>query len=432
MEANDTGGQSPVINGENGSVVDHTALLLRLSKMFNSSLDLEEVLNCVMDEVVVTLHAERGFIMLQEPGGDFQFKVARGIHQAAISDPQSEISLSIAHQVASAGVPVLTSNAQEDDRFSSRNSVIILRLRSILCVPLSIKGKTIGVVYVDNRLTRGIFTPPDLELLSAIASNATIAIENARLYQVAVEKGRLERELQIARQVQVSLLPKEIPTYPGWEFSALWQPARQVAGDFYDFINLGHGQLGLLIADVTDKGVPAALFMALAHTILRACLHRPSSAAADMTRANRLICSGSTSGYFVTVFYAGLDLKSGQMTYVNAGHPSPIWYRPGEKVDIIPLIHTGMALGIDPTASFDQQVIQLKPGDYVLGYTDGVTEAFNQGQEMYGESRLQSEVIKYFTLKPSKILEAVLHSVTDWSTTPEYFDDITLLIANRL
>jgi sigma-B regulation protein RsbU (phosphoserine phosphatase) len=411
---------------------DHTTLLLRLSKMFNSSLDLEEVLNCVMDEVVVTLHAERGFIMLQEPGGGFQFKVARGIHQEAITDPKSEISLTIAQQVASVGVPVLTSNAQEDDRFSSRNSVIFLGLRSILCVPLSLKGKSIGVVYVDNRLARGVFTPLDLELLSAIASSAAIAIENARLYQVAVEKGRLERELQIARQVQVSLLPKEIPVRPGWEFSALWQPARQVAGDFYDFIQLGPGQLGLLIADVTDKGVPAALFMALAHTILRASLRKPFSAAADLKRANRLICAESTSDYFVTVFYAGLDLKSGQMTYVNAGHPPSFWCRPAENVNITPLVHTGMALGIDPTASFDQQTIQLEPGDYVLGYTDGVTEAFNQGQEMYGESRLRSEVTQYSTLKPSKILEAILRSVTTWSAGSEYFDDMTLLIANRL
>ena len=421
-----------MFDGENQPLVDHTALLLRLSRMFNSSLDLDEVLNCVMDEVVVTLHAERGFIMLKKPGGGFQFKVARGIHQEAIPDPKSEISLSIAHQVASNGEPVLTSNAEEDDRFSTRSSVILLGLRSILCVPLSIKGNIIGVVYVDNRAVKGIFTPPDLELLNAIASSAAIAIENARLYLVAIEKGRLERELQIARQVQSSLLPKEIPTCPGWEFSALWQPARQVAGDFYDFINLGQGQLGFLIADVTDKGVPAALFMSLAHTILRASLRKPSSAAADLKRANRLICAESTLGYFVTVFYAGVVLKSGQMTYVNAGHPAPIWCKHGEKVDIVSLVNTGMALGIDPSASFDQQTIQLEPGDYILGYTDGVTEAFNEKQEMYGESRLQSEVIRNSTLKPSKILEAVLRTVTGWSADPESFDDITLLIANRL
>ena len=222
-----------------------------------------------MDEVVVTLQAERGFIMLQEPGGGFQFKVARGIHQEAIPDPHSEISVSIVHQVASSGVPVITSNAQDDERFSSRFSVIYLGLRSVLCVPLSVKGIVIGIIYLDNRLVKGVFTSSDLHLLSAIADIAAIAIENARLYQLAIEKAKLERELQIARQVQISLLPKENPKHLGWEFSALWQPSRQVSGDFYDFIRLGQDQLGLIIADVTDKGVPAALFMALVHTILR-------------------------------------------------------------------------------------------------------------------------------------------------------------------
>jgi GAF domain-containing protein len=165
--------------------IGHTDLLLKLSRMFNSPLDLEEVLNCVMDEVIISLNAERGFIMLQEAVGDFQFKVARGIHKEDIKDPQNEISLSIAHQVASDGMSILTSNAQEDDRFSSRSSVVFLGLRSILCVPLPIKGKILGVVYVDNRLVKGIFTSTHLELLTAIAASAAIAIENALLYQVA-------------------------------------------------------------------------------------------------------------------------------------------------------------------------------------------------------------------------------------------------------
>ncbi len=421
-----------MINGENWSAIDHTALLLRFSRMFNSSLDLDRVLNCVMDEVVRTLRAERGFIMLEEPGGEFQFKVARGIRKEAIPDPCSEISLGIAHQVASTGMTILTSNAKADDRFKQRKSVIFMELRSILCVPFFIKERIIGVVYVDNRLPIGVFTPQDLELLSAIASTAAIAIENARQYQVAIEKGRHESELQIARQVQSSLLPKEIPTCPGWEFSALWQPARHVAGDFYDFIWLGQDQLGLLIADVTDKRVHAALFMALSHTILRASLHKLSSAAADLKRANRLICAESTSGHFVTVFYAGLDLKSGKMTYVNAGHPAPFWCKHGKNRDMIPLVHTGMALGIDSSASFDQQVIQLEPGDFILSYTDGVTEAINEQHEKYGENRLQSDVVKNITLKPAQILEAVHRSVMEWSANPEFLDDITLLIANRL
>ena len=412
------------------SPVDYTALLLRLSRMFNSTLDLDEVLSVVMDEVISALHAERGFIMLQEPGKDFQFKVAHGIHREAIQAPQSEISLSIARQVATSGLALLTSNAQDDERLSSRRSVIFLGLRSVLCVPLSIKERILGVIYVDNRLVDGIFTQQNLELLNAIASSAAVAIENARLYQLAIEKGRLERELQIARQVQSSLLPKEFPIYPGWEFSALWQPARQVAGDFYDFIRLGRDQLGLLIADVTGEGVPAALFMTMAHTVLRASLRKPSTAAADMARANRLICADSTMGYFVTVFYAGLDLKSGLLTYVNAGHPPVCWNRPGtQQVNL--LARTGMALGIDAGTRYVQQTIQLEPGDYIFGYTDGVTEAFNRQQDEFGQERLISVLRQENLAKPAQVLDAVLQAVMHWTADPEIADDITLIIASR-
>ena len=170
--------------------------------------------------------------------------------EKTIDDPQFQISRSVVERVAREGQAILTSDAQSDDRFSARQSVMVLGLRSILCVPLKIKGEVMGVVYVDNRLRAGIFSQADLELLTAIASSAAIAIENARLYQVAVEKGRLERELQMAREVQASLLPRETPQVPGWEFAARWQPAREVAGDYYDFIPLDEEQLGLVISPV--------------------------------------------------------------------------------------------------------------------------------------------------------------------------------------
>ncbi|NIO68862.1 MAG: GAF domain-containing protein, partial [Anaerolineae bacterium] len=227
---------------------DRLALLYRLSQTFNSSLDLDEVLNRVMDEVIAATRAERGFVMLREADGRLIFRVARGMDRETIDDPQFQISRSVVERVAREGQPILTSDAQRDARFSMRQSVQSLGLRSILCVPLKIKEEVSGVVYVDNRLKIGIFTQADLELLSAIASSAAIAIENARLYQVAVEKGRMERELQVAREVQASLLPRETPQVPGWEFVARWQPAREVAGDYYDFIPLDGEQLGLVIA----------------------------------------------------------------------------------------------------------------------------------------------------------------------------------------
>jgi GAF domain-containing protein len=195
---------------------DRLALLYRLSQTFNSSLDLQEVLNRVMDEAIAVMHAERGFVMLREPDGSLGFRVARGLDRETIDAPQFQVSRGVVTWVAQEGQPVLTSDAQRDDRFSMRDSVRALGLRSILCVPLVVRGRVSGVVYVDNRMQAGIFEQPDLELLASIASNAAIAIENARLYQLAVEKGRMERELQMAHEVQAGLLPREAPRVPGW------------------------------------------------------------------------------------------------------------------------------------------------------------------------------------------------------------------------
>jgi len=175
--------------------------------------------------------------------------------------------------------PVRFSPDGERLAVATHSSVLVFETRGS-GVPLQLKGATRGVIYADNRLQAGIFTQADLELLSAIASSAAIAIENARLYQVAVEKGRMERELQVAREVQTSLIPRRTPDVDGWDFAARWKPALEVSGDFYDFIP-ADGRLGIVIADVSDKGMPAALFMALSRSIVRASvtpLHPPADA----------------------------------------------------------------------------------------------------------------------------------------------------------
>lgn len=248
---------------------DRLATLYRISQAFSSSLDLDEVLNRVMDEVVAATHAERGFLMLRDVRNVLRFRVARGLDQRTIEAPEFQVSQGLVERVDREGKPTLASDAQTDEWLASRNSVQLLGLHAILCVPLQVRGVPIGVIYVDNRLQAGVFSPADLELLTGIATSAAISIENARLYQIAVEKGRLERELQLAREVQASLIPRVIPSLPGWEFAALWQPAREVSGDFYDFLSVSDGRLGVIIADVTDKGMPAALFMANARSLIR-------------------------------------------------------------------------------------------------------------------------------------------------------------------
>ncbi len=409
---------------------DRLALLYRLSQTFNSSLNLDEVLNRVMDEVIAVTHAERGFVMLHEADGKLGFRVARGMDQNTIDDPQFQVSRSVVERVARDGEPILTSDAQADDRFSMRESVMILGLRAILCVPLKIKNQVSGVVYVDNRLQAGVFTQADLDLLTAIASSAAIAIENARLYQVAVEKGRMEQELQMAYDIQAGLLPHETPQLPGWEFAARWQPAREVSGDYYDFIPLHDGRLGIAVADVSDKGMPAALFMALTRSTVRASMSHAHSPADGIARANQLICDDAADGMFVTLFYALLDPQAGEIAYVNAGHNPPLLYRAG-KNRLEELTRTGMAMGVVVDSTYEQRTVRLDPGDFVLLYTDGVTDAINPQEQEFGEERLRRTILQERHTSMAKVIATLEQTLYDFAGTSSPFDDITIVAVRR-
>ena len=407
---------------------DRLALLYRISQAVNSSLDLDQVLNRVMDEVIAATRAERGFLMLRGADDQLAFVAARGMDQRTLDEPEFHISRGVVERVAHEGRPQLTSDAQSDRWLSARESVVIYGLRSILCVPLQVKGATIGVIYVDSRLQAGIFMPADLELLSAIAVSAASAIENARLYQLAVDKGRIERELQVAREVQASLLPRRTPQIEGWEFAAFWQPAREVAGDFYDFIP--GERLGVVIADVSDKGMAAALFMALSRSIVRASVVHVTSPAEGITQANRLICADAVNGMFVTLFYAQLDPVTGELVYVNAGHNLPLLLRAasGELTD---LTRTGMALGIDESVVYGQRSVMLNPGDLILFYTDGVTDALDvQGRE-FGLDRLRRMVLDLRGASAKDLAAALDQALAEFGGAVRY-DDITVVVARRL
>lgn len=409
---------------------DRLALLYRITQTLNTSLDLNEVLNRMMDEVIAATRAERGFVMLRDANEQLVFKVARGMEMQVIEDPSFQVSRGVVDEVARAGQPMLTSDAQADTRLNLRQSVLSLGLRSILCVPLQVKGATIGVVYVDNRLQAGLFIPADLDLLNSIASSAAVAIENARLYQLAVEKGRLERELQMAHEVQASLLPRQTPQLPGWEFAAHWQPAREVSGDFYDFIPLSVDQLGLVIADVTDKGMPAALFMALSRSIVRASVANASSPLEGITQANRLICADSTNSMFVTLCYAQIDAMMGEVTFVNAGHNPPLLYR-ATASQMGRLARTGMALGVEAEAPLDQRVVSLAPGDFIVLYTDGVTDALNAAGEEFGLERLRQAAQAHAQSAVAEIVAGIKAQLAEFIGESAPFDDVTLVVARR-
>jgi sigma-B regulation protein RsbU (phosphoserine phosphatase) len=389
------------------------------------------VLDLVIDEVITALKAERGFIALWNENGALEFRSARGLNQSTIEQPKFEISRGVVEVVAKGGMGICISDAQSDSRFRNRHSVLDLHLRSILCAPLKLKDKILGVIYIDNRMLAGIFTEKDLELLNAIASTAVIAIENARLFEVAVEKGRMERELQMAYRVQSSLIPQEMPQIPGWEFAACWQPARQVSGDFYDFIPDSDGGMKFVIADVTDKGMPAALFMAMTRTIIRSSCGKSESLAEGITRANKLVCTDSALSMPVTLFACTVDLKSGELIYVNAGQNPPMYYESIEG-KFINLTRTGILLGFDEEAKFQQESIQLKPGDLVICYTDGVLDATNEKWELFNMDRFQAVLNEYVCSSAEELLKAIEGAVCDFIGDVLPYDDITILIIKRV
>jgi phosphoserine phosphatase RsbU/P len=406
-------------------------MLYRISQTVNSTLNLGEVLDRVMDEVVAVTRAERGFLMLRGSDGSLVFRTARGMEQRTIEEPEFQVSRGIVDRVALEGKPLLTSDAQIDPRLGERASVRLLGLRAILCVPLELKGEVQGVVYVDSRLHTGVFSPDDLDLLAGIASSAAIAIENARLYQVAVEKGRMERELQVAREVQASLIPQAAPQVPGWEFAGWWQPAREVSGDFYDYVPFGDGHQGLLIGDVTDKGMPAALFMAHARSIIRACAIAASDPVPAIRNANATLCAQTTNGMFVTLCLAHLEPSSGQLRYVNAGHNLPLHWDHKKKT-WRPFGRPGLPLAIDPAAEYVEGTAEIRPGDLLVLYTDGLTDATDARSELFGLERVKNVLAAHADAPPEEILNHIRRALAEFSGPTALYDDVTLLIARRL
>lgn len=406
-------------------------LLYQLSQMFNSSLDLEEVLNLVIDEVIAAVNAERGFVVLLDENSELDFRAARGIDKGTITQPEFQISRGVVGGAIDSGQEVLTSDAQQDKRFSARMSVVNLQLRSIMCTPLSIKGQVIGAIYVDNSLQSGIFTQPDLDLLSAIAASAAIAVDNARLYELAVEKGRIERDLQLASKVQSSLIPKEMPVYAGWEFAAKWIPARQVAGDFFDFFPAGDGLQGIVVADVVDKGFAAALFMATCRSVIRGSVLQGTTPQAIMRNANQLIHADSSEGNFVTLFYAQLNPQTGEMVYVNAGHNPPLLLRQDSN-SFEELVLTGLVLGIMEDVEYKQHAVRIQPGELLFLYTDGVNEAVDRNGKEFGVARLKDFIVAHRQDSAEKICLDLEAELKRFGTSSLPNDDITVVVIKRL
>ncbi len=406
---------------------EHLRTLYQVATWINSTLDFDSALDNAMDAIMQVMKAQRGFLMIHDDEENtLRVLVARGIDGETIEE--EGYSTTVVNEVVRSREPLLTNNAQFDERLKSGDSIIMRGLRAILCAPMLVQDRLIGVVYVDTSMRTGIFREDDKSLLEAISALAARTIENARLYQVAREKGRLERELQMASEIQRGLLPSTMPNVSGYDVAPHWEAAREVAGDFYDAFELDNGSIGTVIADVSDKGAPAALFMAVARTLIRSHAHAGMSAVETVRRANDLLLiDADRSGMFVTLYFSRFE-PGGHSVHVNGGHNPPAIYRGASgEVEYMPI--GGRALGWFPDNPVEAIERDLAPGDVVVYYTDGLTEAENPEGEAYGEERLAAILAETGTLPGAiPIRDAILKDVETFCAGQSPFDDLTMLV----
>jgi serine phosphatase RsbU (regulator of sigma subunit)/anti-sigma regulatory factor (Ser/Thr protein kinase) len=326
-----------------------------------------------------------------------------------------------------------TSGVIEVDRLNL-DSPALRRLKeegAVLIVPLMSQGELVGLVNLGKRRSDQDYSSDDRRFLNDLAAQAAPAVRVAQLVRqqelAAVERERLENELRVARTIQQTLLPREVPQLDGWEVAAYWQPARAVSGDFYDFLTFADGRIGLIIADVTDKGVPAALVMATTRALLRAAAEQLVAPGLVLQRANEVLCPDIPPKMFVTCLYALLDPATGHIRYANAGHDLP-YRRTAQGVE--ELHARGMPLGLLPGMLYEEKELVLEPGETILFHSDGLVEAHSPQREMFGFPRLRDLVCRHAggaELIPFLLEELAAFTGPAW----EQEDDVTLMTLRR-
>jgi serine phosphatase RsbU (regulator of sigma subunit)/anti-sigma regulatory factor (Ser/Thr protein kinase) len=302
----------------------------------------------------------------------------------------------------------------------------------VLIVPLITQGELLGLLTLGPRLSEQVYSAEDRKLLEDLAGYAAPAVRIAQLvrdHEAEVrERSRIEQELRVATLIQQQFLPRELPSVDGWRLEAFYRPAREVGGDFYDFIELPDDRLGIVVGDVTDKGVPAALIMAKTHSLLRGDAPRLVSPGAVLARVNELLVAEMPANMFVTCMFAVLDPASGVLQFANAGHPVP--YVRGADGQVRELRARGMPLGLLPNMEYDEAETVLEPGEQVLLHSDGIAEAHDADRGMFGFDRLEALVGQ--DIDPRGLIDSVMSALgafTDEGAEQE--DDITLVALAR-
>lgn len=399
--------------------------VLEISTALGRVLDLREVLPVILQSLFKIFNqADSGFILLKDPESDkLRVQASQG---STPDDDEIPISMTVVRQAMEQTQAILSADVMGDRRFRSSESLTDLKLRSLMCAPLlATDGRALGVIQLSTLEVSQPFTSDDLDLLVSVSAQAALAVENATLHDAIVRRRDVERDMAFAAQVQQGFLPSVPPQAEGFQFADYYKAAYQVGGDYFDYVRLPDGRIAIAIGDVAGKGVSAALLMARLHASARYHLTSSSSPAAAMTGLNTEI-SGSGLGFrLITLVFAVLDPRTNTVCLANAGHLPPAFRHANGEVKFIGMRESGLPLGVLPEQQFNEMTIELRRGEALVFYTDGITEAMNSREEMFGKDRLLP-AIRAATGDASAIVNAIVESVEAFCGTAAQRDDICI------
>jgi serine phosphatase RsbU (regulator of sigma subunit) len=409
-----------------GKTVDTTALQMRAlikagEELGSQKKSLPELFQLILDLSIDAVGAERGVLMTLENNEELVVRAAKG--------SAFRISATVRDRVVKTRLSVLVRDTMLDEAFRERQSIIGQSVRTLMAVPLQTKDRTIGLIYVDSPSIARVFKEDDLNLLTVMANTAATRIEHERLAEIEHQERIMARDLEQAADIQRRFLPAQAPAVPGLDLAGHNAPCRTVGGDYYDFFPYENGRVGMVLGDVSGKGMPASLLMMSLQARVQVLIDEPQDLGAVMTRINRLTATNCPSNRFITFFMCVVNGSTGELVFSNAGHNPPLVMRADGNSEWLDA--GGCVLGVMPMMKYDEARNCLGVGDVLVIFSDGVTDALNPQGDEFGETRLEATVKQHRTESSGAILEALNRAIADWAAGTPLPDDLTLLVARR-
>jgi sigma-B regulation protein RsbU (phosphoserine phosphatase) len=407
------------------STIDKLRMLLDITSRISRSLDLQEVLNLVMDTLDSLIPYDAAGIFVLQCVGDepctFKAEAVRGYDIDELSELHLKLGEGFIGSVAVSGKPIISHDVREDPVYVNARD----RTRSEMVAPIISNDEVIGVFDLESDELNA-YSDDDLQMLTLLASQVAIIIEKVMLHEQLIEKKRLQGQLEVARQVQLELLPPNDPELPGFDISAYNFPTEEVSGDYYDWVRIYDDQIGLVIADVAGKGIPAALLMVFLRASLRAATHIGYATHISMAKVNFLLWESIERNQFITAFYGILDASNRTLHYSNAGHNPPLLI---DAQGAARFIEWGeQPLGMFRDTRYHEHYHTFRPGEILVLYTDGVTEALSPNGEEFGRDRLITAVKSGLTLTARELIASMQRDVFQWTDGVGLTDDATFFV----